>query len=107
MRSYARRVDEETGAPHMRVSQAHDYKVATVLWRRTIPGAGTIECELLRSTSGPAMRIVQLHGRYTDFDDTVCDEIVRVDDEREEAQLAARLERRIRLARARPSEQHA
>lgn len=65
MRSYGPRTDPETGALHKRVSQAHDYDVAQILWHRPV-GNGSITCELLRSSSGPAKRIVQLHARYTD-----------------------------------------
>jgi hypothetical protein len=100
MRSFGPRVDPETGALHARVSQAHDYTRVTTLWRRTV-GNGSIECKMYRAASGPARRIIQLHAEYTDagvHTTTVCGVADPLDEQRQ----AARLERVIRAASARP-----
>jgi hypothetical protein len=98
--SYGPRVDAETGELHARVSQAHDYSRVTILWRRRV-GNGTIDCELLRSPT-PAQRLVQLRAQYTDAGEPVL-HIIKCSDELDEARQAARLQRLILLASARPT----
>jgi hypothetical protein len=100
VRSYGPRIDPETGALHARVSQAHDYTLATILWRRRI-GNGTIECKMYRSTSGPARRIVQLHAEYIDAG-IHTSAVVGVASVFEERVEALRLEKIILAASTRP-----
>jgi hypothetical protein len=100
MRSHGPRVDPETGALHARVNQAHDYELATILWRRRI-GNGTLTCKLFRARSGPARRIIQLEAAYTDAGVTST-LVSQVNDPLEEQFVAARMEREILAASARP-----
>jgi hypothetical protein len=86
MRSYGPRVDPETGALHKRVSQAHEYQVASLLWRRPV-GNGIVTCELLRSITGPAKRIVQLRADYTDAGTVTTDVIQLAGEDDEQLQV--------------------
>jgi len=101
MRSFGRRVDPDTGGLHARVSQAHDYEVVTVLWRRRV-GNGTLQCRLLRAKR-PAKRIVQLLAEYTDAG-VLTTAICQVHSPQEEAADAFRLERQILWASTRPQD---
>jgi hypothetical protein len=103
-RSYGPRVDAETGQLHARVAQAHDYQLVTVLWRRRV-GNGAIECQFLRSTSGPAKRLVQLHATWSDAG-VPTTAVCQVHSPEEEARDAMRLEHMILAASRRPEELH-
>lgn len=101
MRSYGPRVDPDTGTLHMRVRQAHDYDRQMTLWRRKV-GNGHIDCKMLRASSGPARRIIQLHATYTDAG-VLTMSIVTCENELDEAIQISRLEARVLAASSRPT----
>jgi hypothetical protein len=101
-RSYAPRVDEETGALHLRVPDAIRYERerVTTLWQRKV-GNGTLTCELLRGHK-PSRRIVQLVADYEERGNGVLRTCV-CEDELDQARQEARLEQLMLDAAILPS----
>jgi hypothetical protein len=101
-RSYAPRVDEETGGLHMRVPDAIRYERerVTTLWQRRV-GNGTLRCELLRGHK-PSRRIVQLVADYEERGHGVLRTCV-CDDELDQARQEERLEKLMLDAAILPS----
>lgn len=101
MRSYARGVDGETGAAQARVPEAHTYDLRVALYERRV-GAGVIRCHLVRSSEGPARRLVQLVADYYEAGVAVTT-CVQVASDDEELRELARLERVMLAAQRRPA----
>jgi hypothetical protein len=90
--SYGPRVDEHTGALHMRVPDAIKYERerVTTLWSRKV-GNGTLRCELLRGDK-PSRRLVQLVADYEERGNGQLRTCICTD-ELDEARQVARLEK--------------
>ena len=101
-KSYAPRVDEETGGLHMRVPDAIVYERhrVTTLWTRKV-GNGTLRCELLRGHKA-SRRIVQLVADYEERGNGVLRTCV-CDDELDQARQEQRLEQLMLAASILPS----
>lgn len=102
-KSYAPRVDEDTGALHMRVPDAVRYERerVTTLWSRKV-GNGTLRCELLRGHK-PARRIVQLVADYEEAGNGMLHTCV-CEDELDQARQEERLEKLMLKAAVLPSD---
>jgi len=101
-KSYAPRVDEETGGLHMRVSDAVVYERhrVTTLWTRKV-GNGTLRCELLRGHK-PSRKVVQLVADYEERGNGMLRTCV-CNDEFDQARQEERLEQLMLAAAILPS----
>ena len=102
-KSYAPRVDQETGGLHMRVADAIVYERhrVTTLWSRRV-GNGTLRCELLRGHK-PSRKVVQLVADYEERGNGMLRTCV-CDDELDQARQEARLEQLMLAAAILPSD---
>ena len=101
MRSYARRVDPETGGLHMRVAHEADYAVDRMLYRRLI-GNGIVTCRLLKSDAAGARGLVQLVAEYSDAG-VLTTQVSLCESEDDEIRQLSRLEKIILAASRRPT----